>query len=163
MELVSGKVVVHMPVGASHGELALWLGSLILGFVRKNLIGTAMVETGFRLRANPDTVLAPDVSVVRSEQFPSGRVPEGFIEGLPLLAVEVVSPNDSRKEVLAKVGEYLDCGVSRVWVVREKDRTVIVYGQDDHIKVVPTDGLLTSEDAGFETPGFELPVADIFR
>ena len=107
MELVSGKVVVHMPVGASHGELALWLGSLILEFVRKNLIGTAMVETGFRLRARSRHCIGSGCVRGQEHQFPSGRVPEGFIEGLPLLAVEVVSPNDSRKEMLAKVGEYL--------------------------------------------------------
>jgi Uma2 family endonuclease len=122
-----------------------------------------MVETGFRLRRDPDTVLAPDVSVVAVDGFPEGKVPAGFIDGLPMLAIEVASPNDTRKDILSKVGEYLDCGVARVWVVREKDRTVIVYGQDDQIKVVPSDGILTSEDAGFAVPGFKLPVGEIFR
>lgn len=162
MELSSGKVVVHMPPGGVHGKLARRIASRIAIFVDSHRLGETLVESGYRLRKDPDTVLGPDVSYIEVSQLPNGILPEGFIENVPRLAVEVVSPNDTRREVLQKVGDYLDCGVSRVWVVREKDRTVIVYGQDDQIKVVPNDGILTSDDAGFSVEGFELPVAEIF-
>ncbi len=162
MELVSGKAVVHMPPGGVHGKLARRLSARIGDFVDQHRLGETLVESGYRLRRNPDTVLGPDVSFVESSRLAGGRLPDGFIDEVPALAVEVMSPNDTRKEVLAKVGDYLDCGVARVWVVREKDRTVIVYGQDDQIKVVPSDGVLTSDDAGFAVPGFELKLSEIF-
>lgn len=162
-ELVSGKVVVHMPPGGVHGKLTRRVGAAIGAFADTNGLGETVTDSGFRLRRDPDTVLGPDVAVVASGDLPNGKLPVAYIEAVPYLVVEVVSPNDRRKDVLAKVGEYLDAGVARVWTVRERDRTVIVYGQDDRISVVPADGILTSDDAGFSAPGFELAVSDIFR
>lgn len=162
MELVGGEVVVHMPPGGRHGKRSWRIAAKLGAFADAHGLGETITDSGYRLRRDPDTVLGPDVSLVSIDQLPDGEVPFAFIEAIPYLAVEVASPGDTRKEVLEKVGEYLDCGVSRVWVVREKDKTVIVYGQDDQIKVVQTDGVLTSEDAGFSVPGFELKVSEIF-
>ncbi len=52
---------------------------------------------------------------------------QGFIEGPPDLAVEVVSPNDTAREVAAKVNDYLKAGTPLVWVIRPAERTVTVH------------------------------------
>ena len=101
----------------------MWLGSLILGFVRKNLIGTAMVETGFRLRKDPDTVLAPDVSVVALDGFLSGRVPQGFIDGILFwrsksCLLTIPAGNSLRKSASTWIAAFRESG----WFARKTGR-----------------------------------------
>ena len=162
MELVDGRVVTQMPPGGTHGEIAGTISSEIRQYVRPLALGRVTVESGFRLRRDPDTVLAPDVAFVETDRLEEGRLPDGYIDAIPTLVVEVVSPNDRQSEVFQKVGIYLDCGVQRVWVVREKNRTVIVYDGEGATTVVAGDGVLDSELAGFTVAGFELKVSEIF-
>jgi len=44
----------------------------------------------------------------------------GFPDLAPDLAVEVLSPGDSPRHVLDKVGEYLQSGVRLVWVIHDE-------------------------------------------
>ncbi len=73
-------------------------------FVREKRLGKVFdSSTGYRLpRGN---VRSPDASFVSSKRLPG--VPEGFLELAPDLAVVVLSPEDSPRDVLDKVGEYL--------------------------------------------------------
>lgn len=80
----------------------------------------------------------------------------------PLLAVEVVSPNDTERDVLEKVGEYLDAGVRRVWLVRTRHRDVVVYRSDGGVRSHGAEEHLTSEDAGLETPGLDIAIGPLF-
>lgn len=163
MELVRGRVVTSMPVSGKHGERQLTIAESLRRFLNSAREGKATVETGYILRRDPDVVRAPDVSVAPAAQLEDGELPEdAFIEGAPLLAIEVVSRNDSEREVLERVGEYLDAGVARVWVVRARNKTVVVYSASGDVKSVPLTGTLTSEDAGFAQAGFALAVATIF-
>jgi len=48
---------------------------------------------------------SPDISFVAAGRFPGGKVPAGFIELAPDLAVEILSPEDRRRDVLELDGE----------------------------------------------------------
>src|SRR3990172_3636921 len=164
MELVRGRVVTSMPVSGKHGERQGIIWQALRQFLSTGQEGRATIETGYVLGRNPDVVRTPDVSVAPAALLEGGELPEdGFIEGAPQLAIEVVSKNDSEREVLEKVGEYLDAGVVRVWVVRARNKTVVVYTASGDVKSVPLTGTLTSEDAGFASSGFTLPVSVIFE
>ena len=164
MELLSGKVAVHMPVSGKHGERQVTIALKLRAFLDANSEGKVTVETGFVLRRDPDIVRAPDVAVAKASDLPHGELPEeGFVQAPPLLAVEVVSPSDKERDILEKVADYLDFGVERVWAVRAKTQSVVVYYPNGEVKLLPLNATLTSDDAGFTTPGFELPVAEIFR
>ena len=128
MELVDGKVVTMSPVGRRHGKLALALGAAVAEFVDLHLLGEVAVETGFRLFPDRRHVRAPDVSFVETARL-SDMSEDGFIEGPPTLAIEVMSPEDRDAEVSAKVLEYLAAGTLRVWVVRPNTNTVRSIGQ----------------------------------
>jgi Uma2 family endonuclease len=41
-----------------------------------------------------------------------------FLELAPDLAVEILSPEDRRRDVLEKVGQFLDAGVRLIWSSR---------------------------------------------
>ena len=68
MELICGKVVIHMPVGGPHGGFAAQICTDLEIFNRKHKIGRVGVEVGFRLAEDPDIVRAPDVHFVRRER-----------------------------------------------------------------------------------------------
>ena len=163
MELVCGKVVTYMPVSGKHGIRALRIGRSLGDFVDAHYLGEVAVEAGFLVRRTPDTVRAPDVSFFSRESIPDGGIPEeGFVPFRPTLAIEVVSPDDLDKDVSAKVDDYLEAGVERVWVVRPRRHTVTVYRHGGTARIVGADGVLTSEDAGFSVEGFELPIDSLF-
>ena len=164
MELVCGKVVTHMPVSGKHGERQGIIWQTLRAFAIPHNEGRVTVEAGFILHDDPDLVRAPDVAVVALSRLPDGQLPEdGFISGPPLLAVEVVSKGDTERDVLEKVADYLDNGVARVWAVRAKTRSVVIYYPNGEVKLVPSGGTLTSDDAGFTNDGFALAVASIFE
>jgi Uma2 family endonuclease len=109
-ELVDGETRVS-PGGARHGEVSLRIGAALLAFVSQKRLGNIFASsTGYRLPGG--NVRSPDASFVSSKRLP--RVPEGFLELAPDLAVEVLSPEDSPRDVLDKVGEYLAAGVRLV-------------------------------------------------
>ena len=162
MELICGRLVTHMPVGGVHsecaGEVILWLGP----FVKAHKLGSIGLECGFRLSRNPDTVRGPDVHFVRMGRLPSGRMPAGIFPGPPDLAVEVVSPGDTERELAEKLGQYRDAGVARSWVVRPERRTVTVHYADGTARTFEDGDILDSNDAGFEVEGFAMPVTELF-
>lgn len=162
LELVLGRVVEHMPVSGKHGVRASRINRAIGYFVEQHSLGECMVETGYILRRNPDLVRAPDVSFLAAEQTPEGGIPEeGFLQAVPTLAVEVVSPGDLDADVQDKVIDYLTAGAERVWVVRPKSRSVTVY-HGDSARILTGAAVLSSDDAGFSAPGFELKLEDLF-
>jgi Uma2 family endonuclease len=161
-ELVQGRVCVAPPVGEEHGERALDIGSELRHFVKRHQLGVVVVETGFQLATSPDTVRAPDVAFIASTGLRPGRDRKDFIAGPPTLAVEVVSPTDREPEIARKVSDYLDSGAARVWVVRPDRATITVHRSGRDARTLAADGTLTSDDAGFEAPGFTLSLSQLF-
>ena len=125
-ELVRG-VLRTMPLATwEEGCLASTIGSLLGAQVEQKL-GAVVAATGFQLAWTPDTVRAPAVGFVRRDRCPVGEAAEGYSQGAPDLAVEVISPNDLYTEVDEKVGEWLEHGTRMVLVVNRCRRTVAVH------------------------------------
>jgi Uma2 family endonuclease len=162
MELWDGEVVTMVPVGFSHGTVAMNIGSALRQFARTNKLGAAGVETGFRLAERPARVLAPDVYFLAAERMPKGDDADGFVHGAPSLGVEVVSPGDTDNEVARKVAAYLEAGSLRVWVVRPQQKTVTVHRPGGDAHTYGPGDVLGSGDAGFAVEGFALAVDDVF-
>lgn len=70
--------------------------------------------------------------------------------------VEILSPHDRAGEILAKVGDWLDAGARRVWVVDPERRVARVYRLDGTEDVISDDGALLGEDV---LPGFNCTLA----
>jgi Uma2 family endonuclease len=160
VELVRGELVMMTPAGHEHGAIALKVGAALLEHVRSRGLGTAYsAETGFVLARDPDTVRAPDAAFVTAERVARQTRREGFFEGAPDLAVEVISPSESDEAVHAKVLEYLRAGTRLVWVLHPRTRTVEAYRSLKDIRVLTVDDTLDGLDL---LPDFVLPVADLF-
>lgn len=160
-ELVKGEILKMTPAGHEHGEIALAIGAPLREFVRKHKLGkTYGAETGFILSHNPDTVRAPDAAFVSAERAAKQKRREGFFDGAPDLAVEVVSPEDTAEEIDAKVLEYLEAGTKLVWVLHPKTRTITVYRSLDKVRVLTINDTLDGDDV---LPGFAVPMKEIFE
>lgn len=158
-ELVQGELVRMTPVGGEHGVVAANFTARLLEHVRPRRLGAVMVEVGYRLTSDPDTVRAPDISFVGAARLPAGGVPRGYIAGAPDLAVEVVSPEDTAAEIEAKVQEYLTHGSRLVLVAHPRTRTVTAYRPDGSARVLRSGDVIDGEDV---VPEFRLAVDELF-
>jgi Uma2 family endonuclease len=158
-ELVKGEVVKMAPPGGVHGGTATNIASALHTFVRQHDLGRVVVESGFRLESQPDTVRGPDVAFVSKERLPAEGLPRAFFTIAPDLAVEVVSPSDTASDMEQKVQDYLRNGAQRVWVVYPDTRTIVVYRPDGTARVFSGDA--TIEDPEL-LPGFSLSLQEIF-
>ena len=155
-ELVRGELSMMLPTGGRHGRLAMRIGHALADFVDREGLGEVLAaETGFLLARNPDTVRAPDVAFVRRGR----EIGDGFIDGPPELAVEVLSPGDRRGYVQEKVAEWLEAGTNRVWVVDPSEQSVTVHVLDREPWALGVDEILRG---GPVLPGFELLLARLF-
>lgn len=159
-ELVRGEHYVNPPPGARHSKIGIRLIALLLRHLEQGASGEVFgPDAGFILSRAPDTVRAPDVSFVRAERIPTSGVPEGYLDGAPDLAVEILSPTDSIIEMEEKVAEYLATGARAVWVINPKRRTVTVHAPGAPIRVLGEGDRL---DGGDAVPGFACEVRELF-
>lgn len=100
----------------------------------------------------------PDASVIRKERLANlGDV--GVMPIPPDLAVEVLSPHDLARDVLAKIEAYLQAGFPLVWLVNPELRMVTVYRGDGSVTRLHADDEI---DGGDALPRFHRRVADLF-
>jgi Uma2 family endonuclease len=156
-ELLQGVVVTMPPPQAPHGVCCSKIDRRMGTFVEANQLGTVCCnDTGFITERDPDTVRGADVAFWSKERLP--HVPKGYIEVLPDLAVEVVSPDDHFSRVQKKVIHYLTRGVRLLWVVDPEDRSITVYRPDKPLRILSESDTLSGEEI---LPGFTCRVADL--
>lgn len=106
------------------------------------------------------TLVGIDVAVVSTEVLSAQPDETTLIYGIPLLAVEILSPSDKQDEIQAKVAAYLEASVKLVWVVDPVFRTVSVYRPDADPVMFAGDEPLTAEPF---LPGFNAPTSKCFQ
>ena len=160
-ELIQGVLHETMSSGEEHGEIAANMSFLFLGFVKPRRLGRILTsDTGIRLERDPDTVREPDLAFVSAEKRPLDVRNTGYLEVVPELVVEIVSPSDSLGSIFDKAQMWLRFGIELVWVVYPETRTVEVYRMDAPRVTLGEDDTL---DGGAVLPGFTCPVQDIFN
>src|SRR5450432_2357282 len=103
-ELLDGELIELPPAKQKHliiqhriaEVLRRYLAGRGLGVVNGVVNGVAYIEAGFYLAAGH--WVQPDVSIVLNEQI-SRSDPDGYLEGAPALAVEVISPGNTAESV----------------------------------------------------------------
>jgi Uma2 family endonuclease len=158
-ELVAGRVIRTSPVGWQHGVIVVRLLGLLDGHVRSRRLGAVVTEVGFKLRSNPDTVRGPDVAFIRQDRLPAQKL-RGYWSGAPDLAMEVLSPGDTSRDIDATVADYLAAGVSEVVVVDPDEATVTQHRPGQAPQVARPGGALDLDDV---VPGFRCAVNDILE
>jgi Uma2 family endonuclease len=116
-------------------------------------------EAGCRLRRDPDTTVGMDVVYISAELAAYESEETSLIDGVPVLAVEILSPNDTQDQINEKIDGYLQAGVSLVWVIDPHDRTVMIYRPGQEPELVNVRQELSGDP---HLPGFRVAVAHLF-
>jgi Uma2 family endonuclease len=117
-------------------------------------------EAGCRLRRDPDTTVGTDVAYVSAEVMGRQTDETTLIDGVPVLVVEILSPNDTEEQTNEKVDDYLAAGVPLVWVIDPHDRTVLVYQPGTEPTLFNARQELSGEP---QLPGFRVGVSHLFE
>ena len=159
-ELVKGVLREKVSAGAEHSFIAGNLLAAFHGHVRPRRLGrVGGTDGGVLMRRNPDTVREPDVFYVSSDRLPLNERVRGYLEVVPELVVEVVSPSDSKQDVSEKIAMWLEHGVSMALEVHPSTRTVVCHRPGVPFVTLTGEDVL---DGGKVLPGFTLPLSEIF-
>jgi Uma2 family endonuclease len=116
-------------------------------------------EAGCILRHEPHSSVGIDVVYISAEILARQNDETTMIDGVPVLAVEILSPNDVEEDINEKVDEYLAVGVPLVWVVDPHFRTVCVYRPGAEPEMFNVNQELSGDP---HLPGFRTRVARFF-
>jgi Uma2 family endonuclease len=157
-ELVDG-VLVQKSGGLKESVIAAHVGSLLVQFVALRALGL-VAGAGGTIQLKLNLVRIPDASFFSWDRLPGGKVPKEPVPLLiPELAVEVISPDNTRKEMGEKLRDYFENGVRLVWFVRPKSRVVDAYKAPNHFTRLRASMRL---DGGDVLPGFSVLVGELF-
>ena len=149
-ELIEGELQVLPPAKSRHSLIANRALRMLLS-LENGADGQALAEAGYRKLAwtDPSTWIQPDVSFLKNERVRSTPAGSYFL-GAPELAVEVVSPSESARDLKRKINLLLKGGCLAVWVVYPEERTVEIYRPDGTFSTTETlsaPGLLPERSA----------------
>jgi Uma2 family endonuclease len=153
------RTLVEKAVSDDSAFLAMELGRILGNFVTPQRLGWILGPDGF-VRLFGTQLRAPDVSFVRRDQRPRGRLlSQGYSDVAPALAVEVFSPGNTVREIEQKRDEFFAAGTEQFWVVYPDRREIEVFTGPDAHQILGEDDTL---DGGAVLPGFSCLVAELF-
>jgi len=156
-ELIDGTLV-EKTMGFMESRVAIAVAYLIESYLDHNPLGIVAGPDGM-LRIFPDQVRIPDVSFVRWEQFPGGKLTSEPAPAIaPDLAVEILSKGNTPAEMDRKLRDYFAAGVRLVWYIDPATRSARAYTAADQHTEIDEQGALSGGDL---LPGFELPLAEL--
>ncbi|MBV9122370.1 MAG: Uma2 family endonuclease [Planctomycetes bacterium] len=160
-ELDNGRLITMPPPGDIHGAVESNLVTELKNQGERRGLGKVRSgDVGIVLWRNPDRVVGADAVFIANKSLPLRRSPEGYLETIPDLVVEVRSKNDTKPYIERKVADYLTAGVRVVWVPDPDARTLTAYRPGQEPQVFTDQDTLTIEDV---IPGLQIAFRDIFQ
>jgi Uma2 family endonuclease len=112
------------------------------------------------LRLRPGLVRVPDVYFVPWDRIPDGELPKDPIASIaPELAVEVITPNNTVREIDKKLEDYFAAGCKLAWIIDPQSKSAKVYSSAKRFKELDESGML---EGGKVLPGFKLSLTELF-
>ncbi|TWU14300.1 hypothetical protein CA54_31440 [Symmachiella macrocystis] len=153
-------VLVEKPMGSFESELAALIIFYLHDYLRNSNLGIVLGEAG-QLRILPDQIRVPDVAFIAWDSFPDRRRPTGAVYGIPPdLAVEVLSPGNTKAEMDRKLRDYFKAGTQLVWYLDPKARHMRVYTSVDDVETIDESGTV---GGGEVLPGFSMSLKELFE
>ena len=158
-ELVNGELIIVGNSGMEHGHFASVLNAFLTTFVLAHKLGVVCdSSTAFTMKTGNKR--SPDVSFVAKDRLRGlKKLPKGFFQGAPDLAVEIISPSNTFDEIHTKIVEYFDSGSKLVWVIHPDEESVLVYHKPQPDKLLQRSDSLDGETI---IPGFTVPLTELF-
>jgi len=129
-DFVDGHIEERNMGETAHGllqvELAFWFR------LHKAEWGIRVISE-LRTRVGPDRVRIPDISVVLND----AALKEQVRVTPPLLAIEILSPEDRLPRVKKRLRDFLVMGVENIWLLDPQKRSAFTYNENG---LCPFDG-----------------------
>jgi Uma2 family endonuclease len=110
-----------------------FLQTILAALFTNNMDGWGVFGlTEQRVQISPRKFLVPDVCVLRV-----GSLAEDILTYPPLIAIEIMSPEDTIRRAAKKAVEYLQFGIEYVWVIDPHAR-VAYHGAVSGLELVPS-------------------------
>lgn len=121
IELSDGRIeVLPMPT-QKHQIISMYLCLALLTFVQR--IGGRVLYAPLRLRLTTDRFREPDLLLMLSADDP--RCHNEYWEGADLV-VEIVSPDDPKRDLVIKRREYAEASIPEYWIVNPQTEMITV-------------------------------------
>ncbi|MDX1976708.1 MAG: Uma2 family endonuclease [Pseudanabaenaceae cyanobacterium bins.68] len=160
-ELVNGELIELGNSGALHGYTCSILVMALMNYILPRRLGI-ILDSSTALTMKNGNKRSPHISFVSKEKLQGIKeLPEGFLDGAPDLAIDVLSPNNTIAEIDQKIVEYFENGSRLVWVINLKLRYVLVYrSSQEPDRLLKQSDTLDGEDV---VAGFTMPLSELFQ
>ena len=166
VELIKGKIFKMSPAPSRlHQEISRNIFLKIGNFLQDQpcKVYCAPFDVRFPKESKADrdvyTVLQPDICIICDKRKLDDR---GCI-GAPDLVIEILSPGNTKVELLHKYQVYQEFGVKEYWVVSQSDQSILIYTLNEYGKFQPSKIFTLNEKiTSTVLPGFELALDDVF-
>lgn len=123
-EIVDGELIVTAAPVPLHQRIVLKLGSKLLDYVEKHLLGEVYVAPLDIVFAR-STVLEPDLLFISRDRL--HIVGEKYLTGPPDLVVEVLSESTARLDRDIKPKQFALHGVREFWLIDPEEKTIEIF------------------------------------
>lgn len=161
-ELVDGELVMSPKNNFEHENICTRLLTALEISNRTNRLGVVLGSSAGCWMKNRNC-RAPDISFI-----PKARLialgfrfsTRKFFPGAPDLAVEVLSPSNTRIEINERLGDFFASGTQIAWIIDPEEQRVEVCHSPTRRELLGSGGFLDGEQL---LPGFRYPIADLFK
>jgi Uma2 family endonuclease len=156
-ELIDGELIELPPAEIKHSKIARTIFRSLDRHGAPGESGELFFEAGYKVTVDKRNWVQPDLSFVNRDRY---LQEEGnkFFSGAPDLAVEVISPSERPKHILAKREVLFRAGCREIWIVRPKTRKVEVWTPQGPVRELVEGDTLSSPLFA----GWSMPVSDVF-
>jgi Uma2 family endonuclease len=123
IEFSDGRVELLPMPSRRHQKIIMFLSKLLEAFVLSKNLGEVLIAP-FKVRLWPDKVREPDVMFMFASN--SHRSFEDYWEGADLV-VEIISPDNPKRDTVEKKEEYAKAGIPEYWLVNPLSETITVF------------------------------------
>ena len=160
-ELVDGELVMSPKNNFQHEDICADLLTAMRTFAKANQLGAVLgSNAGCWMRDR--NCRAPDISFIPKARLIAlgfKRSTRKFLPAAPDLAVEVLSPSNSRTEIDERLKDFFASGTQIAWIIDpDNERVEVCYSPIDRRLI--GGGFLEGEHL---LPGFRYPIADLFK
>jgi Uma2 family endonuclease len=122
--------------------------------------GRVEVEWAVKLKINnQDWLPVADLTYISYNLLAADWLQDEACPVPPELVIEIISPGQTFGEMVQKATDYLEAGVSRVWVVDTRARTITIF-TPDQVPITYRDNQLISDNL---LPGLEITPNEVFQ
>lgn len=156
LEIWEGEVFEVVAAGKFHNELAIRILFLFDEFCRnREGVYRAGDNDGFIISRNPDTFLSPDAALYRIRE----EIPGPWHNFSPEVVVEILSPENTRPEMIHKRDLYLGAGTEQFWLVDANRKTIEIHFSDGRT-MIASEGVVDCEGI---SEGMKLDLETLFE